>query len=85
MYPFSPSFVSQMYRAAAASLTRFQVWRIEIVSPVHADDVKHATTILITNMPSGEKQVTMGSKQREGREVPPGKSRYDTLELRYER
>ena len=73
-----------MYRAAAASLTRFQVWRIEIVSRVHADDIK-VTTILITNLPSGEKQVTMGSKQWECREVPPGKSRYKTLELRYER
>ena len=85
MYSFSPSFISQMYGAAAASLTRFQVWRIEIVSPVHADDIK-VTMILITNLPSGEKQVTMGTcKQWECREVPPGKSRYETLELRYER
>ena len=45
-----------MYGAAAASLTRFQVWRIEIVSPVHADDIK-VTTILITNLPSGKSRL----------------------------
>ena len=52
---------------------------------MHADDIKQINTILITNLPSGEMQVTMGSNHRECREVPPGKSRYETLELRYER
>lgn len=51
-----------------------------MVSSPHADDIKQTITILIINRTRREIRDTIGRKQREFREFPPGKS-----PLRYER